>query len=272
MKTLIFISGLLFVLSSFALESSHISDFSGAYEQDQGTAHAGVWNLPGEPSQSNVSFEVYKESTQFRLISGAEEYIFEDAPQFLLDLEKVNWSNLSAKTGGNKVELGLDNLQGKGQGQNLSLELVSGDCSGSGSENDFVKALIESCSSNGRLKFKKLSTVSSFRGQGNALIKFFEAILNGGSRRTRGSSVTLENFDLKVKNKSFDLKVKARLDISATIKAEGSFQYGQDQVKIRIDKVKASFLNITGKVFDELEKLQNENIVVSRPYVTILLP
>ncbi|MCR9203065.1 MAG: hypothetical protein NXH75_00700 [Halobacteriovoraceae bacterium] len=278
MKTLIFISGLLFVLSSFAsesamgLKSSQIQGFSGSYEQDQGTATASVWNLPDTSPQRNVSFEVYKESTQFRLLTGSEEYLFENAPQFLIDLEEVRWQNLSAETGGTRVSLGLASIRGKGQGQNLSLDQVSGNCTGSGTENDFIKALIQSCSSNGNLRFQKLMTSSSFRGQGNGLIQFFEAILNANSRRTRGSSVTLEDFDLKIKNKNFNLRVKARLDISATIKANGSFEYGQDRVRIRIDKVKASFLTITGKVFDELEKLQDQNIVVSRPYVTISFP
>lgn len=84
--------------------------------------------------------------------------------------------------------------------------------------------------------------------------------------------MTLRNFDLLVRNKSFDLKVKADLDVSATVKAEGSFDYNPQRIRIRIDKVKASFLNITNKVFNELEKIQSQNVVVSRPYVTITLP
>ena len=40
-------------------------------------------------------------------------------------------------------------------------------------------------------------------------------------------------------------------------------------LKIRLDQVKVSFLNITGKVFKELEENQNDNIKVERPYIYI---
>lgn len=274
MKTLIFLSGLLFVLSSFAferaesLEATEISGFSGSYSQGQGNASASVWNLPKRPAESNVSFQVFKESTQFRLIAGAEEYIFEDVPQALLDLEEASWSNLNAKTGGDKVSLSLSELRGSGQGSSLLLNTLKGDCQGGQSANDFLMALVESCSTNGNLSFRELVSASTVRSQ-NKLLEFFRSILGvrGGTRGA--SSLNLENFNLNVKNKKFTLSVKAHLDISATVKAEGSFQYTQNSVRIKIDKVKASFLNITNKVFDELDKIQNPNVVVSRPYVTI---
>ena len=272
MKTLLFITGLFFMFSSFGsgLQRSEIKDFVGAYRQDRGNATAQVWHLAGSSREENISFEVFKENQQIRLVTPKEELIFDEVPEFLLDLNDVRWQGANVQTGGQAVSLELESLQGSGSGQALDLQKLKGDCQGRNLNGDFFQNLIAACTSQGSLAFKSLVTRETVRRNQASLYSFLENILKGIQKNNNQSSVTLENFNLEVRNKKYELKVKANLSISATIKAEGSFDYQQDRVRIRIDKVKASFLTITGKVFDELEKIQSQNIVVNRPYVTIL--
>lgn len=272
MKIILFLSGFLFVVSSFAsqgLEESEIKQFNGSYIQDRGTAQAQVWQLAGEERQENVQFEVYKENLQIRLVTPQEEFFFDEVPEFVMELDSLSWSNANASTGGQNVGLSLSELKGQGSGQSLHLENLNGSCRGSNLNGDFFQNLLEACTTNGSLVFKRLTTVETLRRGEITLFQFLENILKKGNKNS-GSSVTLENFDLKVQNKKYELKVKADLSISATIKANGSFDYQPDRVRIKIDKVKASFLTITGKVFDELEKIQDPNVIVNRPFVTIL--
>jgi hypothetical protein len=272
MKSLLFIAGLVFVLSSFAseLERNDIQDFEGSYLQDRGNASAKVWHLAGSDREENISFEVFKENQQIRLVTPQEEFFFDEVPEFILELTEVRWRGVDAQTAGQSVSLELASLQGSGAGQSLNLQRLQGNCQGSNLNGDFFQNLIAACTSQGNLGFKSLVTRETLRRNQSSLYQFLESILMGTQKNSNQSTVTLEDFDLKVRNKRYNLKVKADLSISATIKAEGSFDYQQDRVRIRIDKVKASFLTITGKVFDELEKIQSPNVIVNRPFVTIL--
>lgn len=281
MKAVLFLTGLLFILSSFAsgfasgfgagLQKSDVQNFRGSYLEDRGSAAANVWQLAGGERGENVSFDVFKENQQIRLVTPTEEFLFDEIPEFLLELDQLSWTGANAQTGGREVSLSLKELSGRGIGQSLRLVSLDGQCRGAGHNGDFFQNPLEACTNSGTLKFRELNTQEALTRNGTSLYQFLEKVLeNLFPLKATQSSVTLKDFDLKVRNKSFDLKVKADLSISATIKAEGSFSYSEDRVRIKIDKVKASFLTITGKVFDELEKIQSPNFVVNRPYVTIL--
>ena len=47
--------------------------------------------------------------------------------------------------------------------------------------------------------------------------------------------------------------------------------YEGDKIRIRLDKVKYKFIPITGRVFGELKKLENDKISVNRPWIEIQL-
>jgi PhoPQ-activated pathogenicity-related protein len=58
------------------------------------------------------------------------------------------------------------------------------------------------------------------------------------------------------------------------IKGYGALFYDQanNLIKVRIDKAKTGFINVTGKVFAELKAQENDFITVNRPWVEIQLP
>lgn len=58
------------------------------------------------------------------------------------------------------------------------------------------------------------------------------------------------------------------------IKGNGAIFFDKDtqQVRIRVDKAKTGFLNITGKFFREIKAMENDFLKVERPWITIDLP
>lgn len=272
MKYMIFIVGLFFVFSSFAetFKPMNVENFTGSYDGSIGNANALMWQLPDEPGQSNISFQVYKETDQFRLVSHRGEEIFDEVPSFIFDLKKVDWTNFSTTTSGSKAEISLLELKGEDSKQKVNLGDLNASCAGSISEGDFFKQLLEVCTQDGALSFKELLTAELGRG-GSEWRKFWNQILKG-TQKANSNSVVLENLNVSVNRGKLNLKVKADVDVKVTVKAEGYIEYKNNEIVLRLDKVKASFLTITDKVFDELEKLQTPYVVVKRPFVTISLP
>lgn len=121
---------------------------------------------------------------------------------------------------------------------------------------------LENCLQTGSLK------ISSFQmAQANALLQTLSSI------GTEGTNASFKNLVLTFKNGSFDLELKASLSVSVNVKGEGKVEYlpkGQDfDLKIKIDKLKASFLNIRDDLFKELKKSESEKLKIQEPYIYI---
>lgn len=138
-----------------------------------------------------------------------------------------------------------------------SITGVNGNCHvNSNSYADFEKFIINTCTTNATLN------VSEFK-QNKA--KFIENILemkaNGETRLT--------NLNLQVSNHNLRLKVKVHAQLTVTAKIEGQIKYlgNTNTLSIRIDKARASFLNIKKKIFEEVEQMDDPNLKVERPYI-----
>lgn len=251
-----------------------ISGLRGHYQGDRGTAYADKWQVPQVPSSTQVSFELFKENTQFRFTGLDSDFIWEDVPEFLLELEEMRWSQVSAKSGGNSLEAVVYDFFGRHPQHTLVLKGMGLNCHNN-SKSTLVP-IIESCLAKGRLGFSLLETKSqsNFQYELQNLLPY----ANKEASPNAQSELKLENLDFKITQGSFSLAVRAYLDITLNLKANGhiKFRAGNSptsgELEVRIDKVKAGFLNVTGKVFDELEKINDPNIRVARPFVTITFP
>ena len=93
-------------------------------------------------------------------------------------------------------------------------------------------------------------------------------------------SVDLDKFDTgkdQMRYLSVDV-VNNKLNFSAkvsgvTARGWGTSEYiaSENKIVLRVDKVKVGILSVTGKFFGELAKQENESVIVSRPYIEILL-
>ncbi len=121
---------------------------------------------------------------------------------------------------------------------------------------------LENCLQTGTLK------ISNFQmSQANMFTQTLNVI------DASATDASFKNMNLTFKNGSFDLELKASLSVTVTIKGEGKVEYlpaGQDfDLRIRIDKLKASFLNIKDDLFKELKKNESESLKVQDPYIYI---
>lgn len=121
---------------------------------------------------------------------------------------------------------------------------------------------LENCLQSGALN------ISSFEmDQANSLSFALNAI------SVSATDASFKNLELTLRNGSFELELRATLSVSVTIKGEGKIEYlpaGQDfDLRIKIDKLKASFLNIRDDLFKELKKNESEKLKIQEPYIYI---
>lgn len=82
--------------------------------------------------------------------------------------------------------------------------------------------------------------------------------------------LSLNNINIWTDNNKLNFSIKN----GVWIKGYGAIFYEEanKKIRIRIDKAKTGFLNVTGKVFSELKALENDFVSVNRPWVEISLP
>lgn len=275
----VFVFSMLWTLGSAwaqGIPALQVSGFRGSYSNDQGSAFAEKWNLPQRTPANQVNFAVYKEESQFRFTDNSSEYIWEDAPEFLLELEEMNWDQAAAKSGTRTLEATVSQFFGRHPQHTLTLKGLSLSCQGT--SKSILHEAIGSCLNKGHLGFDLLETKSQTSFQFGLYSLLPQELIGLRPSPMAQSELKLENLEFKINRGSFNLSVRAHLDIRLNLKAGGKikFQAGttptSGELELRIDKVKAGFLTVTGKVFDELEKINDPNIRVARPFVYISFP
>lgn len=121
---------------------------------------------------------------------------------------------------------------------------------------------LENCLQKGALRMSQFNMGSS--GLVNQVLGFMAM---------NQSTTSLSNMELDFNRNAFTLEAKAKLSLTVTIKGEGAIEYMEASspydLRIRIDKFKASFLNIKDDLFNELKKSEGPNLKVAPPYIYV---
>lgn len=269
MKHWMLISALLSTPLFAGFEKSQITNFSGQYVLERGQGHADVWQLPGKTAYQNVDFEIYKEETALRLVHPEGEQIFEEIPEFILNIEKVILNQVQHSTTSSTVSSAIGLLEGFNPQNHLIVEDTKIDCQKNSSLSSEWKKVIDACTTDGTLSISHILIEEKSRS--NRTLAAFLKELFKGIKKTTQSDTELNNLKFSVTRNKYKLAVSAKLDIKVNLTMNGEIEYmphgEKNIIKIKIDKAKAGFLNITDKVFTALEQRQGAHLSVQRPYV-----
>lgn len=250
-------------------ERSQITNFSGQYILDRGTGHADIWHLPGEVPFNDVQFEIYKEEASLRLVHPNGEQVFEEIPEFILGVEKLVINSINHSTSSIIVKSSVESLEGFNPTNHLLVEQAKLDCQKDSQLSSEWRKVLDACTTDGKVSFSHMLIQETTRSQ-SPLASFLRAIL-GKANSLATNDTELDNFLLSVSRNKFKIDVKAHLDIKVSLTVNGDIEYlphgEKNVVKIKIDKAKAGFFNITDKVFTALEQRQSNRMTVQRPYV-----
>lgn len=138
----------------------------------------------------------------------------------------------------------------------MTVQNFSAQCSRSNGE-DVFEQVVMGCLHKGLIK------VSSFESRS---VDAFVSLLSDDVG-TEGTHV--RSLNLSIDKKSFSLSANAKFGVNGTLRGKGTIDvdYLNKKAVIRVNEVKFGFLNITGKFFSEIEKLDVEGMEVRKPYI-----
>lgn len=260
-----FIIGCLFITSMASAGSQHIKvvNFNFTYQAPYGEGSATSFSRG--LFREAVAVRVEKLDRDFILTAtGAEnqEFTLKNAPSLMTEAEtmKVSGFNLDLS---NALALSLSSATFLSLDDHLKLDGLNLNCSRDLAHEKEMDQLISGCLKKMSLKSSRFSSESVQFGLSNILVDAF--ISATGEKGDLG----IKSLEFKTSNGKYDLEADVKAQISGTVKSDGNMSYDPVTgiVKVKISEVKFGFFNITGKVFDELEKNESEKLRVKEPYV-----
>lgn len=258
------------LLSSFAHAESlkvNVKNFNFTYADPfgDGTATSFSRNL----TQESVSVRVEKVAEDFHLsTSGAEnhEFVFKDAPAFMTEAETMTVKGFNLNFS-QALTMSLSSGRFLSKEDHLKLDGLNLSCERDNNHSHEMDQIISGCMNKMSLKASKFSQDSAKRSVANILNEAF------GVNDLEKANIGVNSLDLKTQSGKYELEGDVKAQISGKVRSKGNMSY--DAVKgimtIKISEVKFGFLNITGKVFDELKKNESDKLKVKQPFVYFTL-
>jgi len=247
-----------------------MSEFTGSFNYPDGRGQVREFSLNQGPIARNAQVNLLIDGENLILNLDEDEYSWEDIPSGLNDLISANWNNLNLGLTQTALQASAQTLQTNSSDSRLSLSQFNLQC-GLGSrskDNDDMDHLLNGClNRQGKLNLRLLD-ITNLSGA-SIIAKLMES-LNLGFPSIQSTN-RFENIELDIRNNDFTAAVTTRVVINATVRMNGKTFYDkeQEQVRIRIDRARAGFLNVTNMIFDELDKLSSDRVQVSRPWIVI---
>jgi hypothetical protein len=235
--------GAVSVYSYADFPDSNIQEFQGSYTSPSGNANAQKFEFTDIDFGPNPQFSVEKQAGVFFLETPNEMMQIENLPTFIADLEQVEWSGVNLKTNKTSIDLNLFKVTGSAPDNSLVIDNLTLDCQHGTFQGELMLEVLDSC----------------LNKEGVFSLKLMETTKEGRTDK-------IQDIWFSTKATKMNFKLKAA---GATIKGRGATFYEDNSVKIRIDKAKAGFFNVRGKLFKELKKMENENITVNLPWIEI---
>ena len=235
-------SGIFVAQAAFAqLPTLQVENFSASYNSPEGHARADVFVYEQTDFGSPVDFEFYQQAGEFVLSSSEEEFRVGGLPQEVYDWKSVELERVDISSSADKFTFDSKRIDYvTHEGERGSISQVQLDCESAG-KSDVADSFLQLCL--------------------NQKMYFYIPFI---------SAAPVDNINIWA-NKNV---LRFSLKNGVWIKGDGAIFYDEDQklVRIRIDKAKAGFLNVTGKLFAELKKLEGETMTVKRPWIEIPIP
>lgn len=226
--------------------NASINNFTGNYKEPSGTATADSFSIGEINFGHDTKFTVEKQAGLIHLRAGSEEFTIENPPEFIQNLETLNWRGIVFNSSTHKISAQIPSFDGNGAEGRVAIQNLNISCDHSQRiQNNLKEELLDSC-----LNHKATFAIGSLYFNEN-------------------KATNLSN--LSVSTKSNDLNFSVRAGVN--VKGHGKIWYDENAqtIKVRIDSARAGILNVYSRFFNELRALESENISVNAPWIEIQL-
>jgi len=234
---------IIIVLSTYVhavsdIPSIEISNFNAQYSAPSGVASSEKFFYNSEDYGNNMSVEL--QAGELILTGDHHDITLSNLPE-----QVKNWKNLTVQ----RVDLTTNQR---------SIELLSEriDYTNGEDEQGYITGVDLKCNTISKSLVNSIADMCL-----NQKMSLYIPYIKG---------VSINNINFWATNNKMNFSIKNKV----WIKGYGAifFDETKQMVRIRIDKAKTGFINVTGKVFSELKGMENDFIKVNRPWVEITLP
>lgn len=261
MKSFMIAFAMLSTTLSIQAQSIFVNNFSFSYTNPHGSGSAASFSRSANV-KDKVDVSVDRINTDFKfIVSGAENHQFEfkNAPSFLTDADNISLSGFNLNLS-DKFLMSLNSSRFVSASDSLKLDGLSLECQRVSSFKDVMDQLIHGC-------IKKLNLkTSKFTSQDVTLL---EDIFSSFDVFTSKSTLGINSLDFKIINGKFELSGEVRAQVSGRVSAKGSIGYDEKsgRLTLNLSEVKFGILNVTGRVFEEIKKNEDDKLKVKQPYI-----
>jgi hypothetical protein len=262
----VFFLGLLFS-TQFALAQDvrvKIEDFSFNYDDPKGSGEATLFQHNQKAFEGvQVQVEKIGEAMNFK-VTGSEEHEFklEKAPDVVMKARTMTVDDLDLSY---EDSLSFSVLEGEfiGADDELRLKNFTLNCNKDLTQAAAENQLIFGCLQKMTVKSQSFSQASLEEGMVSAFTKALKNV--AGSR----GDLSVKSLDFKINGGKYNLEAEIKAQMSGKAKSSGNMSYDPTSgvMTIKVSEVKFGVLSVTGLVFDELKKNENDRMKVKQPHV-----
>lgn len=241
-------------------------NFNYSAPAGEGTADSFSYQQKLEEAQkvyvqkNGEDFDIHLEGVENR------DFTFKNPPSLIKDAQSIKLSafNLAFQ---DKLTLSMNSAAFNSPDKDLEMKNLTLGCDRVATFTEVMDQVISGC-------VQKMSVkTSNFSSAGAKSIEqaFMKAFDEGHDEDK--AAVGVKNLDLKIAAGKLTLSAEIKAQISGTAKASGTVSYAVSTKKltVKLSEVKFGILDVTSKVFDELEKQESANLQVSKPYIYITI-
>lgn len=256
----------LMIYSQFSLAQDvrvQIEDFSFNYSDPHGSGEASLFQH-NQKSAEGVRVEVEKigEAMNFK-VSGSEDHEFnlEKAPDVVMKAKTMTVDDLDLSY---EDSLSFSLLEGEFIGEDqLHLKNFTLNCHKDLSQAAAENQLIFGCLQKMTVRSQSFSQSAVEEGMVSAFTKALSSV--SGSR----GDLSIKSLDFDITKGKYELGADIKAQMSGRAKSKGHMSYDPNSgvLTIKISEVKFGMLSVTGMVFKELKKNENDRMKVKEPNV-----
>jgi len=258
-------------MESQGLQKGQMLNLDANYRSPTGTGRAQIIDFAHFGSYTNANLEVenYNGLLVFNLRDENEDKSFElDLSAFgITDAEYIDLDKFNFQNDDNHIQLHFNQVRAKAEDSSTSLSNGFIDCKRERTYDDITDDLLSACLKKSSIKVENLRLYS---GKSE-----FVSILptEYGDVDILGSSIKIDYIDIAINGHNFKGKLKGDVSKGVKVKFEGQTHYFIDkkQIRVKLTKAKAGFINVKKTLFKELKKAQSDTLKVREPYIYIQL-
>ncbi|HLW58211.1 MAG TPA: hypothetical protein VKY27_12535 [Bacteriovoracaceae bacterium] len=255
MKRIFTLSLLLTSSVVWSVSSLKVQNFNFMYSDGTGSGTASEFEIV--TSQTQVLVNRVGSDLEFSSAVLETPFVWRNAPQMILD-SKVTVTDFNLNLNKDfKATITRGEFESE---KKMTIQNGSAQCQRLQGV-DAIEQVINGCLAKGVVKFSNFESRS------------LDAFIAALTDTVEPESTQIRSLTLNLDKKNFNLTASAKFGVNGTLRAKGTadVDYQNKKAVFKVNEVKFGFLNITGKFFTEIEKMDVKGLEVRRPYIYLSL-